>query len=77
MADTQQPSPIDSRIARDARNRAEGYREGLEAAARVADDHTPEKHSGMTLQAHVTGRAIAAAIRALSVPDAPTVEVAP
>ena len=36
----------------------------IEADAGIADDHTPEKHSGMTLQAHVTGKSIAAAIRA-------------
>lgn len=35
----------------------------IEADAGIADDYTPEKHSGMTLQAHVTGRNIAAAIR--------------
>jgi hypothetical protein len=35
----------------------------LEAAAKIADDHTPAKHDG-TLAAHCTGRAIAAAIRA-------------
>ncbi len=42
---------------------AEAVAKEREACALVADDHTPEKHSGMTLQAHVTGRNIAAAIR--------------
>ena len=32
------------------------------------NDHTPEKHSGMTLASHVTGRAIEAAIRAIPGP---------
>ena len=41
---------------------------GRDAAAQIADDHTPEKHSGMTLASHVTGRAIAAAIRAMEAP---------
>ena len=35
----------------------------IKADAGIADDYTPEKHSGMTLQAHVTGRNIATAIR--------------
>lgn len=35
----------------------------IEVDAGIADDYTPEKHSGMTLQAHVTGRNIASAIR--------------
>lgn len=45
---------------------ATARRDALDEAAKVADDHTPEKHSGMTLASHVTGRTIAAAIRAIS-----------
>jgi hypothetical protein len=37
----------------------------IEECASIADDHTPAKHQG-TLAAHVTGRTIAKAIRALS-----------
>lgn len=44
---------------------AQATDEALERAANVADDHTPEKHTGATLAAHVTGRSIAAAIRAM------------
>ncbi len=39
--------------------------EFLERAAVAADDHTPGKHMGGTLAAHVTGVTIAAAIRAM------------
>ncbi len=37
-----------------------------EACAKVADEHTPEKHNGEPLATHVVGRKIAAAIRARS-----------
>ena len=37
---------------------------GLREAAEIAHDHTPEKHSGMTLASHVTGRSIESAILA-------------
>lgn len=40
------------------------------AALDAAADYTPEKHSGMTLQAHVTGKSIQDALRAL--PPVPT-----
>jgi Lar family restriction alleviation protein len=43
---------------------AEAEARGMERAAGIARDRTPEKHSGMTLQAHVTGRNIEEAILA-------------
>ena len=52
-----------------AQIRADAIRE----AASIARDHTPEKHSGMTLASHVTGRAIETAILAiLATPLSPT-----
>jgi hypothetical protein len=39
--------------------------DALREAAAVAKDHTPEKHTGMTLASHVTGRTIEKAILAL------------
>jgi len=55
-------SPEVQALIRDAY--ALGRADGMDEAAGIADDHTPEKHGGMTLAAHVTGRTIAAAIRA-------------
>ena len=48
-----------------------------ESAAMAARDYTPEKHSGMTLASHITGRTIEAAIRAIPLPPEHRVTVKP
>jgi len=56
------PHPGKSTVAVYARDAV--WNAALEAAAEVADEHTPQKHGG-ALASYITGSTIASAIRAL------------